>query len=127
MRRTGDMKQKLLKALVVLDGRENSWFLDEGFHESIDRHLLDVRTLAINMEDLNGTLRMIAEHAPDVLLLDPTLAPNFMSNIVIQVRYRMPVLPIVLLPDIHSALEQTADLPNLRTGNGLDSGLIAAD
>jgi two-component system, cell cycle response regulator len=121
------MKQKLLKALVVLDGRENSWFLDEGFHESIDRHLLDVRSLAVNMDDLNGALRMIAEHAPDVLLLDPTLAPNFISNIVIQVRYRMPVLPIVLLPDIHAALEQTADLPNLRTGNGLDSGLIAAD
>jgi two-component system cell cycle response regulator len=122
------MKQKLLKALVVLDGRENSWFLNGGFHESFDSQLIDVKSLAVNMDDLNGSLRMIAEHAPDVLLLDSTLAPSFMSSMVTQLRYRMPGLPIVQLPDIHGApSEQTADLPGARTGNGLDSGLIAAD
>ena len=125
--------EKLLKALVVLDGRENSWFLNGGFHESIERHLLDVKSLPVNMEDLNGTLRTIADHAPDVLLLDSTLTPSFMSSMVTQLRYRMPGLPIVQLPDIlqlpdnHGALEQTADSPGPRTDKGLDSGLIAAD
>jgi two-component system cell cycle response regulator len=121
------MKQKVLKALVVLDDRENSWFLNGGFHESIDRHLLDVKSLSVNMEDLNGTLRAIAEQAPDVLLLDSTLAPSFMSSIVTQLRYRMPALPIVLLPDIHAVLEQTADLPDPRNGKGLNGRLMAAD
>jgi two-component system, cell cycle response regulator len=121
------MTQKLLNALVVLDGREDSWFLNGGFHESIDRHMLDVKGLPVDMEDLNGTLRMIAEQTPDVLLLDSTLAPSFMSSMVTQVRYRMPVLPIVLLPDINEVLQQTADLPDSRSGKGLDSGLIAAD
>jgi diguanylate cyclase (GGDEF)-like protein len=121
------MKQKLLKALVVSDGSEDSWFLNGGFQESTDSQPIDVKGLPANMEDLNGTLRMIADGAPDVLLLDPSLAPSFMSSIVIQVRYRMPVLPIVLLPDIHGALEQTADLPDPGTGKGLNGALLAAD
>jgi two-component system cell cycle response regulator len=121
------MKQKLLKALVVLDGRENSWFLNGGFHESFDNQLIDVKSLPVNMDDLNGSLRMIAEHSADVLLLDSTLAPSFMSSMVTQLRYRMPGLPIVQLPDIHGTSEQTADLPGPRIGNGLDRGLIAAD
>lgn len=122
----GTMKQKLLKALVVLNDDENSWFLNGGFHESIDCHLIDIKSFPVNMDDLNGTLARIAEQAPDVLLLDSTLAPSFMSNMVIQVRYRMPDLPVVLLPNI-GALEQTSKLPDPRTGNGLDSGMIAAD
>jgi two-component system cell cycle response regulator len=121
------MKQKLLKALVVLDGREDSWFLNGGFHESIDDHLLDVKSLPVNMEDLNGTLAQIAAQAPDVLLLESTLSPSFMSSLVTQLRYRMPVLPIVLLPDIQGALELTADLPDPRAGNGLNGALMAAD
>jgi two-component system, cell cycle response regulator len=121
------MKPKLLKALVVLDGRENSWFMNGGFHESIDHYLLDVKSLPVNMEDLNGTLALIAEQAPDVLLLESTLSPSFMSSMVTQLRYRMPVLPIVLLPDIQGALEHTADLGDRRTGNGLDGALMAAD
>ncbi|MGC1521073.1 MAG: GGDEF domain-containing protein, partial [Steroidobacteraceae bacterium] len=112
------MKQKLLKALVVLNNHENSWFLNGGFHESIDRHLIDVKSLAVSMDDLNGTLARIAQQTPDVLLVDSTLAPNFMSNMVIQVRYRMPDLPVVLLPNIGA---------DPRTGNGLDSGMMAAD
>src|SRR5579863_1209890 len=111
-------QQKLLKALVVLDGREDSWFMNGGFHESIDRDLLDVRGLPVNnMEDVNGTLALIAEQTPDVLLLDSTLAPSFMSSMVIQVRYRMPDLPIVLLPDIHGVLEQTTALPEAMNGS----------
>jgi two-component system, cell cycle response regulator len=120
-------QQRALKALVVLDGRENSWFLNGGFHESIDGQLTDVKSLAVNVEDLNGTLRTIAEHTPDVLLLESTLAPSFMSSLVTQLRYRMPALPIVLLPDIHEVLEQTANLPDSRTGNGLNGALMAAD
>jgi diguanylate cyclase (GGDEF)-like protein len=101
-------QQKPLKALVVLDGREDSWFMNGGFHESVDRELMDVRSLPVNMEDINGTLRMIADQTPDVLLLDSSLVPSFMSSMVIQVRYRMPDLPIVLMPDIHGVLEETA-------------------
>jgi two-component system cell cycle response regulator len=119
--------EKVLKALVVLDGRENSWFLNGGFHESIDGQLMDVKSLAVNVEDLNGTLRTIAQHTPDVLLLESTLAPNFMSSMVTQLRYRMPELPILLLPDIHEVSQQTTSLPGSRTGNGLDGAPTAAD
>jgi two-component system cell cycle response regulator len=131
-----DTKQKLLKALVVLDSRENSWFLNGGFHESIDCHLIDVKGLPVNMEDQQGTLRMIAEQMPDVLLLDSTLARSFVLSMIIQVRDKMPSLPVVLLPDIHAATEHAAVSPEVNgnpsrvrtdTDNGLDSGLIAAD
>jgi len=130
------MKQKLLKALVILDSRENSWFFNGGFHESIDCHLIDVKGLRVNIEDSHGTLLMIAEHEPDVLMLDATLARNFAFNMVSQVRNKIPNLPVVLLPDIHCALEQAQDLPlaggNLdrlgsRTDNVMDSALIASD
>jgi len=114
----GAMKQqKLLKALVVLDEREDSWFMNGGFHESIDRDLMDVRGLPVNMRDINGTLAQIAEQMPDVLMLDSTLLPAFISNMVVQVRYRMPDLPIVLLPDIHGVLEQNAVLPEAMNGS----------
>jgi two-component system cell cycle response regulator len=131
-----DTKQKLLKALVVLDSRENSWFLNGGFHESIDCHLIDVKGLPVNMEDQHGTLALIAQRMPDVLLLDSTLARSFVLSMVIQVRDKMPSLPVVLLPDIHGAMEHAAVLPQAAgnpaptradTDNGLDSALIATD
>ena len=100
------MKQKQLKAIVVLDSREDSWFLNGGIHESIDCHLMDVKGLRVNMEDFDRTLLMIAEKSADVLLLDSTLTRNFALCMVIQVRNKMPNLPVVLLPDIHGALEQ---------------------
>ena len=123
-----------------MDSRENSWFLNGGFHESIDCHLIDVKGLPVNMEDQHGALALIAEQTPDVLLLDSTLARSFVLSVVIQVRDKMPGLPVVLLPDIHEASEQAAVL---RQGgekharsvagadngpdDGLDSCLIAAD
>jgi two-component system cell cycle response regulator len=130
------MKQKLLKALVVLDSREDSWFLSGGTHESIDCHLIDVKGLRVNMEDFDRTLLMIAEKSPDVLLLDSTLTRNFALCMVIQVRDKIPNLPVVLLPDIHGALEQAQGMPgaggNLsRWGSGtddvMDSALMASD
>src|ERR1700675_382025 len=130
------MKQKMLKALVILDSGENSWFLNGGFHESIDCHLVDVKGLRVNLEDSQGTLLMIAKHHPDVLMLDSTLARNYAFSMVSQVREKIPNLPVVLLPDIHCALEQAQDLSlaagdlvglGSRIDNVLDSGLIAAD
>ena len=130
------MKQKLLKALVVLDSRENSWFLNGGTDESIDCHLMDVKGLRVNMEDFDRTVLMIAEKSPDVLLLDSTLTRNFALCMVIQVRDKIPNLPVVLLPDIHGALEQAQGFPgaggNLtRLGSGpddvLERALMASD
>jgi two-component system, cell cycle response regulator len=105
-----NMKQKPLRALVVLDSRENSWFLNGGIDESIDCHLIDVKGLRVAKKDFDSTLVTIAEKSPDVLLLDSTLARNFALSMVIQVRDKIPNLPVVLLPDIHSAL-QTQCLP----------------
>jgi len=117
------MKQKSLKALVLLDSRENSWFLHGATHESLDCHVLDVKGLAVNMEDSERALRLIAEKSPDVLLLDSTLARNFSLCMVIQVRDKMPTLPVVLLPDIRSALEaQGSSREQI-----LDSALMASD
>ena len=130
------MKQKLLKALVVLDSRENSWFLNGGTDELIDCHLMDVKGLRVNMDDFDRTLLMIAEKSPDVLLLDSTLTRNFALCMVIQVRDKIPNLPVVLLPDIHGALEQAQGFPgaagNLtRLGSGpddvLERALMASD
>jgi two-component system cell cycle response regulator len=105
------MKQSLLKALVMLDNRENSWFLNAGLHESVDCHLIDVRGLRVNMEDLHGTLCKVAEQAPDVLMLDSTLARHIMLGIAVQVRDKMPNLPILLLPNIHDAVDRLEDPP----------------
>jgi diguanylate cyclase (GGDEF)-like protein len=112
------MKQKLLKALVVLDERENSWFLNGGFHEAIDFHLMDVKALPVNMHDFPWTLREIAEQAPDVLLLDSTLSSHYVLRLAVHVRDRMPALPIFLLPDIHGTVNQSAEA---------GAGLHAAD
>ncbi len=105
------MKQKRLKALVVWDSRENSWFLNGGTHESIDCQLLDVKGLRVNMEDLDRALRTIADKSPDLLLLDSTLTRNIALCLVIQVRDKIPNLPVVVLPELHGALEHAHDVP----------------
>jgi diguanylate cyclase (GGDEF)-like protein len=112
------MKQTLLKALVVLDERENSWFLNGGFHEAIDFHLMDVKALPVNMHDFPWTLREIAEQAPDVLLLDSTLSSHFVLRLAVHVRDKMPGLPIHLLPDIHGPVNQSIEV---------DRALLAVD
>jgi len=112
------MKQKLLKALLVVDSRENSWFLSGGTYESIDCHLLDVNGLRVKMEDFDPTLLLISEKSPDVLLLDSTLTRNFALCMVIHVRDKIPNLPVVLLPDIHGAQAQ---------GDVLDRAVMASD
>ena len=113
-------KQTLLKALVVSDERENSWFLGGGFHEAID--LMDVTALRVNMQDFHSTLREIVQQTPDVLLLDSTLSSPFVVRMAVQVRDKMPNLPILMLPDIYGALTQSAE-----TDNAENSDLAAAD
>jgi diguanylate cyclase (GGDEF)-like protein len=113
-------KPKLLKALVVSDERENSWFLSGGFHEAID--LMEVRALPVNMRDFHSVLREIAQQAPDVLLLDSTLPSPFVVRMAVHVRDKMPNLPIFLLPDIHGAMIQSAE-----TDNAVNTALAAAD
>jgi two-component system, cell cycle response regulator len=128
------MKQKLPKALVVLDSREDSWFLSGDTRESLDCHVLDVKTLRVNIEDLDRVLLMIADKSPDVLLLDSTLTRNFALCMVIQVRDKIPTLPVVLLPDIRGALEAQSSSGEggklTRSGSGtegvLDSALVAS-
>jgi len=122
------MKQKLTRALVVLDSRENSWFLNGSSHESLDCHVLDVKGLRVDVEDFDRALLMIAEKLPDVLLLDSTLARNFALCMVIQVRDKIPTLPVVLLPDILGALEaQGSNRPGDGTEDVLDAALAASD
>jgi two-component system, cell cycle response regulator len=127
------MKQEQLKALVVWDSREHSWFLNGGTHESIDCQVLDVKGLRVNMEDFDRTLRTIADKSPDVLLLDSTLTRNFALCLVIQVRDKIPNLPVVVLPDLHGALEHAQGLPGAggkrdRPGSATDDvPLVASD
>jgi two-component system cell cycle response regulator len=126
------MKSTLLKALVMLEKWENSWFLNGGFHESIDGQLMDVKALRVNTQDCDDTLRMVVKQAPDVLLLESTLAPHFVSRIAIQLRNKMPNLPILLLPDVHGAVEQLAGPPEVgekqsRLSAAAGNNPIAAD
>src|SRR5258708_17468815 len=120
-RRKQVMKKKmtLLKALVVSDERQNSWFLNGGFHEATDH--MDVRALRVNMRDFHSTLREIVQQTPDVLLLDSTLSSPFVARMAVHVRDKMPNLPTFTLPDIHGALIRSAD-----TG-ATGSDLAAAD
>jgi diguanylate cyclase (GGDEF)-like protein len=110
----------LLKALVVSDERENSWFLSGGFHEATD--LMDIRALRVNMQDFHSTLREIAQQTPDVLLLDSTLSSPFVVRMAVHIRDKMPNLPIFMLPDIHGALIQSAE-----TDNAANSAQVTAD
>jgi diguanylate cyclase (GGDEF)-like protein len=129
------MKQKLPRALVVLDSRENSWFLSGDSQGSLDCQLLDVKGLRVMMEDFDRALLMIAEKSPDVLLLDSTLPRNFALCMVIQLREKIPNLPVVLLPDIRGALkaQDSSSEGGNPTGSGYgtdgvpDSALMASD
>src|SRR6267154_1662107 len=112
-RRNEAMKRTLLKALVMLEKWENSWFLSGGFHESIDGQLMDVKALRVNTQDFDETLRMVVKQAPDVLLLESTLTPHFVSRMAIQLRNKLPDLPILLLPDIYGAVEQLQGPPEV--------------
>lgn len=81
----------------------------------------------MHREYLQDTLFAIAEQAPDVLPLDSTLARNSALSIIIQVRERIPALPVVLLPDIYGVLHQPQDLPRAggnRTRFGLVNGAV---
>jgi diguanylate cyclase (GGDEF)-like protein len=113
-------KAMLLKALVVSDERENSWFLSGGFHEATD--LMDIRALRVNMQDFHSTLREIAQQTPDVLLLDSTLSSPFVVRMAVHIRDKMPNLPIFMLPDIHGALIQSTE-----TDNAANSAQVTAD
>jgi two-component system cell cycle response regulator len=84
---------------------------------------MDVKALRVNTQDFDGTLRMVVKQAPDVLLLESTLAPHFVSRMTIQVRNKLPNLPILLLPDIHSAVER---LEGPQKVGGKESRLSAA-
>jgi two-component system, cell cycle response regulator len=117
------MKRTLLRALVMLEKWENSWFLNGGFHESIDGQLMDVKALRVNMQDFDDTLRMVVKQAPDVLLLESTLTPHFVSKLTIQLRNKLPNLLMLLLPDIHGAVEQLEGPPEV---GEKQSGLSAA-
>jgi two-component system cell cycle response regulator len=113
-------KQMLLKALVVSDERENSWFLSGGFHEAAD--LIDITALRVNMRDFHSTLREIVQQTPDVLLLDSTLSSPFVVRLAVHVRDKMPSLSIFLLPNIYGALIQSAG-----TGSAANGALGEAD
>ena len=117
------MKLPVLKALVMLEKWENSWFLNGGFHESIDGQLIDVKALRVNLQDFDGTLRMVVKQPPDVLLLESTMTPHFVSRMAIQVGNKLPNLPILLLPDIHGAVEPLEGPPEV---GGKQSRLSAA-
>jgi two-component system cell cycle response regulator len=127
------MERTLLKALVVLDDRENSWFLHGAFHEAIDFRLMEVEALRVKMQNLQWTVRQIAERAPDVLLLDSTLSSHFVLRTAIYVRDKMPNLPILLLPDIRGASNhQSAEDDAVPVAAdtlpvAADAALIAAD
>ena len=96
------VEQTLLKALLMLDENENSWLSNGGFNESTDRHLIDLESFGVDARDVEGTLGAVADQAPDVLLMDSTLAWHWVLRIALRLRAEMPNLPIVLLPDVHA-------------------------
>jgi diguanylate cyclase (GGDEF)-like protein len=119
------MEQTLLKALVVLEEGEDSWFMNGDCQQGSNDHLMDVRVLRVKVQAFHATLRMIEERAPDVLLLDSTLSKHFVMMMAIQVRHKMPQLPILLLPNFHGALKQSESAPGIadyQFGSGAETG-----
>src|SRR5260370_40209656 len=88
---------------------------------------MDVKALRVNMRDFHSPLREIVQQTPDVLLLDSTLSSPFVARMAVQVRDKMPNLPIFTLPDIHGALIRGAETGNTANGNVTNSDLAAAD
>jgi len=120
--KTMKKKLKLLKALVVSDERENSWFLNGGFHEAVD---IDVKALSVNIRDFHSALSEIVQQAPDVLLLDSTLSSPLAVRMAVHVRDKVPDLPIFLLPDIHGAMIQSAETDNAANGAPVTADTVA--
>jgi hypothetical protein len=75
-RQKGRLKQTMLKALLIVDEKENVWLLDGRFNESIDCHLIDLETLGVDTEDLQHALQIVAEQGA-VLLMDSALGVEF--------------------------------------------------
>jgi diguanylate cyclase (GGDEF)-like protein len=105
------MKPTSLKVLLLLNQQRSSLFSEGGFNEAYDCRLVDVRSLGVSTQNLSGTLRKVAEHAPDVLLIDSTLAWQFVLRVAIRLRDQMPRLSIVLLPNILDAGDGLKELP----------------
>jgi two-component system, cell cycle response regulator len=101
------MKQTPLKVTLVLDEGEGSPYLDGGlFGEAYDCHLVDVKSVGVGTENWSGVLRKVAQQAPDVLLLDSTLAWQSILRMAIGLRGQMPHLPIVLVPNTPGAAQE---------------------
>jgi two-component system cell cycle response regulator len=108
----GVMKQTPLKVMLVLDEAESSPYLDGGlFGEAYDCHLIDVKSVGVGSENWSGVLRKVAQQAPDVLLLDSTLAWQSVLKMAIGLRGQMPNLPIVLVPNTPGAGEEPEEPP----------------
>jgi len=90
----------MLKALLILDEKENDWLLD-AFNESIDCHSIDLETLGVDTEHLQHALQMVADQG-HVLLMDSALAWNFVFKVALRVGGKIPDLPILLLPNYHA-------------------------
>jgi two-component system, cell cycle response regulator len=105
-------QQTPLKVMLVLDEGESSPYLDGGlFGEAYDCHLIDVKSVGVGTENCSGVLRKVAEQAPDVLLLDSTLAWQSVLRMAIGLRGQMPNLPIVLVPNTPGAGEEPEEPP----------------
>jgi two-component system cell cycle response regulator len=106
------MQQTPLKVMLVLDEGESSPYLDGGlFGEAYDCHLIDVKGLGIDAENRSEVLRKVTEQAPDVLLLDSTLAWQSVLRMAIGLRGQMPNLPIVLVPNTPGAGQEPEEPP----------------
>jgi len=98
---TARMNQTMLKALLIVDEKENAWRLDGRFNQSIDCIQIDLETLGIDTEDLQHELHMVAKQG-DVLQMDSALAWNFVFMVALRARGKMPNSPILLLPSYHA-------------------------
>jgi two-component system, cell cycle response regulator len=106
------MKQTPLKVTLVLGEGEGSPYLDGGlFSEAYDCHLIAVKSVEVGTENWSGVLREVAEQAPDVVLLDSTLAWQSVLRIAIRLRGQMPNLPIVLVPNTSGAAQEREEPP----------------
>ncbi|HVC01745.1 MAG TPA: GGDEF domain-containing protein [Steroidobacteraceae bacterium] len=105
------MKQSAVKALVVVDRQEHSGSIGWGFEESVDCAFMDVKTLPVDVCNIENALWAVAQRRPDILLLNTALPSLFLVKVVSALRDRMPALPLMILPDIQRAVAELEGTP----------------
>src|SRR5882757_6838438 len=98
-----------MKAAAVFDRRESAWLaeklIDDG---TLDCQLVDIEEFLVDIEKFDDALQRLGGAALDIVLLDSALPSAFLTKIVLRMRDKAPGMPVLLLPQLHTQLDDAA-------------------